>query len=247
MKKPLLKALIFDVDGTLADTEMAHLGAFNSAFAELDLDWHWDVTLYKQLLSISGGKERIKHYMTLRNMRTIDGAALHDKINRIHEIKTLNYERAVSEGLVNMRPGVLSLLEAARNSGLKTAIATTTSPANVSALLGSTLGPHWRLYFDVIEDASTAEQKKPHPQVYLQTLYRLDLSGSECLVIEDSYNGLKAATAAGLPTIITPNSFTDDHDFSGALDVVPNLANVGLDELVNWHLQASMEKIARRA
>ncbi len=242
MKNTLLNALIFDVDGTLADTEMAHLAAFNSAFAEAGLDWRWDVPLYRQLLSVSGGKERIRHYMQVQNLRTIDGAALHDRINRIHEIKTLHYEKAVREGQVTLRPGVLALLESARDAGLKLAIATTTSPANVSALLGSALGSRWRLYFDVIEDASTAERKKPHPQVYLQTLYRLGMVSSDCLVIEDSFNGLKAASAAHLLTVITPNRFTDDHDFSGAMAVVPDLANVSLHDLMDWHRQASAER-----
>lgn len=232
-----LRALIFDVDGTLADTESAHRAAFNEAFAEVGLDWHWDEALYKHLLEISGGKERISHYWQQVNgeMLSIHTDALTDTVNRLHELKTAAYERQVVEGAVALRLGVLELIEAAGRDGLRLAIATTTSPVNIAALLSQAIGPDWGQRFDVIEDASTAPIKKPHPQVYLQTLARLGLPAADCLAFEDSHNGLRAAMGAGLATVITPNAFTADHDFRGALRVLPDLAGVGVAELRAWH------------
>ena len=233
----MLQALIFDVDGTLADTEMAHLAAFNHAFAEMRLDWRWDVPLYTRLLAVSGGKERIKAYwQTLESQpKDITGAGMQETIDHLHEIKTAAYEQAVQDGAVQMRPGVLALLSAASAAGLKLAIATTTSPVNIAALLRQAIGPDWQLHFAVIEDASTAPRKKPDPMVYQQTLARLGLAPEHCLAFEDSENGLRAAMAAGLSTVITPNDFTAEHDFKGALRIVPSLHGVGLAQLREWH------------
>ena len=239
MSEPLLQALIFDVDGTLADTESAHRAAFNQAFAELGLGWQWDEALYTELLNISGGKERILHYWRLANpdIKALDGHALQDTIARIHELKSAAYERAINDGAVSLRPGVLRLIEEAYKDGLHLAIATTTSPVNITALLRSAIGPDWGHYFRVIEDASTAQRKKPDPQVYRQTLERLKLPASLCLAFEDSANGLRAAVGAGLATVITPNSFTAHHDFSGALQVLPSLRDTSVADLRAWHAQ----------
>jgi HAD superfamily hydrolase (TIGR01509 family) len=233
----MLQALIFDVDGTLADTEMAHLAAFNHAFAEIGLDWHWDVPLYKRLLAVSGGKERIKAYwQTHANQpKDISGAGTQETIDRLHDIKTAAYEQAVQDGAVQMRPGVLALLSAASTAGLKLAIATTTSPVNIAALLRQAIGADWKQHFSVIEDASTAPHKKPDPMVYQQTLTRLGLRPEHCLAFEDSENGLHAAMAAGLATVITPNDFTAEHDFSGALRTISSLQGVGVAQLREWH------------
>ncbi|MBK7547272.1 MAG: HAD-IA family hydrolase [Rhodoferax sp.] len=233
----MLSALIFDVDGTLADTESAHRAAFNEAFAEVGRDWVWDEALYTRLLEVSGGKERILHYwqQIQPDLKQIGSSGVQDTVNRMHELKTAAYERAVQDGAVQLRPGVLRLIESAYQEGLRLAIATTTSPVNIAALLRTAIGPDWMHYFSVVEDASTAPQKKPHPQVYLQTLKRLQVPVQECLAFEDSANGLKAAVKAGLATLITPNSFTAHHDFTGALRVLPTLQGVTVAHLREWH------------
>lgn len=233
----MLNALIFDVDGTLADTESAHRAAFNQAFAEVGRDWVWDEDTYKKLLEVSGGKERILHYwqQVQPDIKAINNSGVQDTVERMHELKTAAYERAVQDGAVQLRPGVLRMIDAAHKEGLRQAIATTTSPVNISALLRAAIGPDWAHYFQVIEDASTAPIKKPNPQVYMQTLRRLGLRAADCLAFEDSANGLKAAMAAGLPTIITPNSFTEHQDFTGALRVLPSLQGVTVAHLREWH------------
>jgi HAD superfamily hydrolase (TIGR01509 family) len=233
----MLQALIFDVDGTLADTEAAHRAAFNQAFDQEGLDWHWDEALYTQLLDVSGGKERLMHYWSQRHpeVRDVDGAGVRDTIARLHELKTAAYEAMVNDGAVSLRPGVLHLIDAAGQAGLHLAIATTTSPVNIAALLRGAIGTDWRQFFGIVEDASTAAVKKPHPQVYLQTLQRLQLPAAACLAFEDSSNGLRAATGAGLATVITPTQFTADHDFSAALKVLPNLQGVTVADLQAWH------------
>jgi HAD superfamily hydrolase (TIGR01509 family) len=232
----MLQALIFDVDGTLADTEAAHRAAFNQAFDQEGLDWHWDEALYTQLLDVSGGKERLTHYWTQRHpeVRDVDGAGVRDTIARLHELKTAAYEAMVNDGAVSLRPGVLHLIDAAGHAGLHLAIATTTSPVNIAALLRGAIGSDWRQFFGIVEDASTAAIKKPHPQVYLQTLQRLQLPAAQCLAFEDSANGLRAATGAGLATVITPTQFTAGHDFSAALKVLPNLQGVTVADLQAW-------------
>ncbi len=239
MSTPTLQALIFDVDGTLADTESAHRAAFNHAFAELGLGWEWDEALYTELLDISGGKERILHYWKRAHpdIKALDGQAVQDTVARIHELKTAAYESAVNSGAVSLRPGVLRLMDEALSQGLQLAIATTTSPVNIAALLRHAVGPDWRMNFTAIGDASTAPIKKPHPQVYLQMLTALNMAPAQCLAFEDSSNGLRAATAAGLATLITPTGYTAHHDFAAAMRVVPDLSQVNLAQLRHWHAE----------
>lgn len=234
-----LEALIFDVDGTLADTELAHLAAFNQAFAQEGIGWQWDVPLYTQMLEVSGGKERMLHYWRQVRPDVTDlGNGVQATVARLHELKTAAYEQAVRDGAVQLRPGVLKLIEAAHAEGLRLAIATTTSAVNIVALLRRAIGPDWQRFFTVVEDASTAPRKKPDPMVYQQTLARLALPAAACLAFEDSANGLMAARTAKLATIVTPNDFTAHHDFTGALRVLPDLAGVSVAQLREWHAQS---------
>ena len=242
MTSSRLRALVFDVDGTLADTESAHRAAFNAAFVQAGLDWHWDEPLYMSLLEVTGGKERIAHFRAMqRGMQAAPPEWAKDPlVLKLHALKTEAYDRQVRAGNVPLRPGIQAIIESALTNGLRLAIATTTTPINVDALLSANIGPDWASRFDVFENGDTAPNKKPHPQVYLQAIQRLQMNASECLAFEDSRNGLLAATAAGLATIITPTGFTAHHDFSGALRVLPDLGNTRIADLRHCHDSAPL-------
>ena len=220
----MLNAIIFDVDGTLSDTENVHRVSFNRAFVAAGLDWHWDRARYRGLLRIAGGKERIGEFMDMRRYgNDLSSSERKAFIERVHKSKTRYFERFVSQGALKLRPGVAELIDAARSEGVRLAIATTTSPANVDALLKSTMGKRASDVFDAVAAGDCVVRKKPAPDVYLETLGRLELLASECLVIEDSQNGLRAATAAGLTTVVTPTAYTETEDFRGASLVVRTL------------------------
>ena len=221
----MLRALIFDVDGTLADTESAHREAFNEAFSEANLSWQWDEDLYTKLLEVSGGKERIRYFW--RGLDPDAAMSRHggDTIARLHTSKTRIYDAKVSGGRLPLRAGVLRLVHEATQHRIPIAIATTTTPANIDALLRTPLGSGWRDYFAAIADAATAPRKKPDPQAYGQVVLSLHLPAADCLALEDSQNGLRAARAAGIPTIVTPTAYTRMQDFGDALLVLPHLGD----------------------
>lgn len=241
----MLKAFIFNVDGTLADTEFSHRIAYNQAFADFGLDWYWDETQYIELLHIADEKERLLHYWRFMNsdLREINGIAFQDTLNRLYELKTAMYEGAVSSGEVQLRQGVLTLISSAYEQGLQLAIMSTTSLVNISTLLRRSLGPDWRLSFTTIFDASAEPIKIPNPHVYSKILHAMKLTANECLVFENTLNGLQASRDAGLATIITPTHYTASHDFTGALRVVPDLTHVELSNLLSWHSEFSNRKI----
>lgn len=235
----MLKALIFDVDGTLADTEPAHCAAFNQAFAQFGLSWHWDDALYTELLTVAGGKERILHYIKTAqpDLSAFSALGFEASLDRLFELKTIAYVRSVNAGAVEMRPGLLRLIVEALADGLTLAIATTTSPPNVAALLSRAIGPRWREQFAVVGDGSSAKRKKPDPEVYRYVLETLQLPAAQCLALEDSGNGLCAAHAAGIPTLITPTRYTAHDNFDAALRVVKDLSDVDLAQLRKWHAE----------
>jgi len=221
-----LEALIFDVDGTLADTERdGHRVAFNEAFAEAGLDWRWDVSLYGELLTVTGGKERMRHYVERHRPDYEKPADFDDLIKRLHAAKTLHYTALLGRGEIPLRRGVLRLLKEARASGLRLAIATTTTPDNVTALLENTIGAQASSWFEVIGAGDVVPEKKPAPDIYFFVLQRMGLEPSQCLAFEDSENGLRATRGAGLGTVITVNDYTLDHDFMGAVVVLDQLGD----------------------
>ena len=215
-----VRALIFDVDGTLAETEEIHRAAFNQAFAEAGLDWIWTEELYGRLLQVTGGLERIAAYVRDLGCKPVDIPALHRR-------KTELYNERIRGGNVALRPGVERLMRQACERGLALAIATTTSRPNVISLVAATLGESAVTWFASIRTGEDVARKKPAPDVFNLALADLDLAAADCVAFEDSANGLKATLAAGIPTIITPSIYTPAEDFSGAALIVRDLDEPG--------------------
>lgn len=217
-----MQALIFDVDGTLADTEKdGHRVAFNQAFSQAGLDWDWSVELYGELLAVTGGKERIRFYLERFNTEFEHPADLDGFIADLHQKKTAHYTRMLAQGAIPMRCGVKRLLKEARDAGIRLAIATTTTPANVSALLQYSLAPDAEDWFEVIAAGDIVPAKKPAPDIYTWALEQMQLTPRQCVAFEDSENGVISAYDAGIRTIlVTTNTYTEDHDFNGAVLVV---------------------------
>jgi HAD superfamily hydrolase (TIGR01509 family) len=237
MHKP--QALIFDVDGTLADTERdGHRMAFNLAFEEAGLPWRWDVRLYGELLAVTGGKERMTHYARLHAPELAANPDFDKLIRKLHTLKTQHYVHLVQAGRLPLRPGVARLIHEARAAGIRLAIATTTSPENVSALLHASLSQESEAWFAAIGAGDVVPAKKPAPDIYLWVLERLGLPAQHCLAIEDSAHGLNAARAAGIPTLVTENAYTRGQDFTGALAVLPELAGTTLADVCSLYDKA---------
>ena len=216
--------LIFDVDGTLAETEGIHRRAFNAAFIEAGFDWYWDQRTYKKLLRIAGGKERIQAFGRTRYPRI----CLSDsEVAAMHQIKTRHYARLMAQHTRRLRPGVAALIRNARARGQTLAIATTTTSSNIDEMLSVTLDANWRDLFAAVVAGDDVTRKKPSPDVYLEVLGRLGCGARDCLAIEDSANGLKAASSAGIAVLISRSEYFRDDDFSGALAVVDDLTELG--------------------
>jgi HAD superfamily hydrolase (TIGR01509 family) len=228
-----LRAILFDLDGTLADTEvLGHRPAYNRAFRKLGLGFRWGPKLYRKLLRQPGGEERLLHY--LKRYRPELGehqqAADSDPASwaeTVHDLKSRYFRRLVRRGRVPLRPGVARLLAEAHGAGVATAIVTSASRPTLEPLLRHSLGAELASGIDVIVCGEDVARKKPHPELYLLALSRLQLPACECLAVEDSAMGLASAVAAGVPTLITTNDNTVDQDFGAALLVLDNLGEPG--------------------
>lgn len=197
-----LQALLWDVDGTIAETERdGHRVAFNRAFRDEGLAWGWSEGRYRELLAITGGRERILADMANQPGAPMNFQAREQLASRLHAAKNRHYAALVTQGHIRARPGVLALMREARAAGLRQGIATTTSRANVQALMTCLLGPDGMRFFDVVLCAEDTERKKPDPEVYQRALHRLRLAASEALALEDSGPGVTAALGAGLPVL----------------------------------------------
>lgn len=219
----MLQAIIFDVDGTLAETEEVHRAAFNRAFDEAGLGWHWSEALYAELLKVTGGKERLAHFIETTGGLGMGVAAVGRLIANLHARKTAIYAEMIALGQVELRPGVAELIEGARSDGIRLAIATTTSLPNVEALLRNTLDADGVNAFEVIAAGDSVPRKKPAPDVFVAALSHLGLLPGDCIAIEDSENGLRSAVGAGLATLVTPSRYSRGEDFRGAALVVESL------------------------
>ena len=220
MPQPL-KALIFDVDGTLAETEELHRAAFNAMFENYGLNWHWDQAIYGKLLEVAGGRNRLQFFIE-QYQPPLAGDYI-DVTVQMHADKTKIYGQMMAVGNLALRPGVERLINKAIEKKLKLAIATSTSRKNVDALFAATLGQDVLAHFQAICCGDEVERVKPDPHVYQLALEKLNLSPDECLAIEDSHIGLTSALEANIPTLITSSAYTKGEDFTGAKLVMEDL------------------------
>ncbi len=221
-----LKCILWDVDGTLADTERdGHRVAFNMAFEEAGIARQWDVATYGELLAVTGGKERMRFDIDRGGMADMS----YDTIASLHARKTIHYQNLIAEGRIPLRPGVLRLLQAAYDAGITLGISTTTTPAALDALIEHSLGKQWFDRFAVLAAGDIVPAKKPAPDIYQYALEQLGESPEHTLALEDSANGWKSAHAAGLKCVVTVNGYTRQHDFSGADLVVSELGEPDAD------------------
>ncbi|MFQ5660970.1 MAG: HAD-IA family hydrolase [Gammaproteobacteria bacterium] len=222
-----LKAIIFDMDGTLADTEEIHRQAFNQTFSEFGFDWQWSKEEYKFLLSISGGKERIRSYLKEKQAAVDEHEALWRLAETMHQRKSGIYREKLAGDHIRLRRGVGRLISEAKNENIALAIATSSSRENLETLLHTTLGDQAISWFDAIVTCDIVEDKKPSPAAYQLALAELGEKPQDCIAIEDTRNGNLAALAAGLKTVITTHYFTVDDDFAGASLVLDHLGEPG--------------------
>ncbi len=220
----MIEALIFDVDGTLAETERdGHRVAFNRAFAEFGLDWYWDVSTYGKLLMTAGGKERIQEYIRVWRPAMPLVRDLNEFVANLHRCKTGHYGEMIETGKLPPRAGVMRLIDEARARGVTLGIASTTSPQNIEALLRSWFGDRWCSVFAAIGAGDVVERKKPDPGIYHYVLERLGVSPERCVAIEDSAAGLAAANGAGVEAVVARSEYFRHQSFDGALAVLDEL------------------------
>lgn len=232
-----MKALIFDCDGVLADTERdGHRVAFNQAFRDFGIDTHWDVGLYGTLLKkVSGGKERLHLYFDETRWPAEAGDNHDDYVARLHGRKSIYFQKLVKDGALALRSGIMRITDEAHTAGMKLAVCTTARLESVLAVL-DLMGPERKSWFEQVLAGDVVSRKKPDPAVYRLAAEKLGLDPLECMVIEDSNHGLRAALGAGMNCVVTTSAYTRDEDFTGAKQVVGELGdppgvNLTIDDL----------------
>jgi HAD superfamily hydrolase (TIGR01509 family) len=250
----LIQSILWDVDGTLAETERdGHLIAFNQAFEALDVPWRWSEERYGELLAVAGGRERLIHDMQYQPRAPADPHEREVLAGRVHRYKNEFYATIVASGDLPLREGVRELLEDCERAGMRMGIVTTTSRANVEALLKTHLGKDWESKFAAIVCAEEAPRKKPDPQAYLLALEALQLRSHEAIAMEDAPAGVAAAQAAGVPVIVTRSHYFPAAKVQGALAIGPSLGRcsgwqpaaaarttrIDLEQIIRWYAQSS--------
>ena len=221
----MVKAIIFDCDGVLVDTERdGHRVAFNRAFKALGIDAEWDVPLYGELLKVAGGKERMRAYFDKFGWPEGRSESRDDLILALHKKKTAIFVELIAGGELPLLPGIQRIVDEAIAAGVKLGVCTTSAFESIDGVL-NLFGPERKAKFDFVHAGDVVKKKKPDPEIYELAKQSLGLPVHECVVIEDSRNGLLAATGAGLPTVITTSTYTTEEDFKEAVIVVPELGD----------------------
>ena len=208
-----LNAILFDVGGTIAESEEIHRVSFNEAFKEFGLNWYWDEAIYRELVFIGGGKERIKHYITRAWPEMLKQKNLTKYIESVHKIKGQIYEEFLNDSQLKARPGIIRLLKELKNEKIRLAIVSDTTEENLINLFKKGLGINPIEWFEILAHGGCTIQKKPSPDIYLWTLERLKLPPESCLAIEDAPRGVDSAIDAGLKVLVTPSIYTLEEKF----------------------------------
>lgn len=254
----MIRALLWDVDGTLAETERdGHRVAFDRAFEEAGLPWRWDEARYGELLRVTGGRERLLAFMATRTDAPVGAAARQALAQALHARKNEHYQALVEAGALALRPGVGEFIDAARARGLRQGIVTTTGRANVDALMRAARGPRWHEPFELQVCGEDVRAKKPDPEAYEQALARLGLPPTEVVALEDSPGGAAAARAAGISVVVVRSHYFAHAAFDEVLAIGPGLharrgwrpragddgagdGPLRLDDLADWHAAADL-------
>lgn len=259
-----LQAILIDMEGAIVESEEIHRRAFNAAFREFGMAWHWDRAIYKELLSIAGGLERLKHYIRRTAPDTLDRPDSFRLIDSMHKAKNIAYDQLVEREGVSARPGVQRLLTEAREVGIKLAVVTSATLETVKTVIGKALGADADKLFEVIADGGKVPEKKPAPDIYAWATEEMGVAASACLSFEDTPRGVEGSSAAGIPAVATVSSYTFDEDFDGAVAVISHLGTkdkpfkilagnafdhsyVTIDLLRKWHRLANPALVPKSA
>lgn len=204
--RPAPRAVVFDVDGTLVDSERhGHRVAFNLAFEQLGLPYRWGEDEYGDLLRVTGGRRRIEGYLASQGM----GRERARLAATLHERKTAIMAGLIEDGRIAARPGVTRLLDELTEAGSALAVATTGSRSWVERVLTRSMPG---IAFDVVVTGDDVEARKPDPEAFVKAVERLRLPAGDVVAVEDSAEGLEAAVDAGLRCAVVVNGYTEDHD-----------------------------------
>lgn len=228
-----LKAILFGSIGVIAETSDIQRRAYNAALAEAGVAWHWDPDTYRQLLTESGGKRRLRRLSAAN-----DDALTEEQVQAIHARKTEIACAEVASG-VSLRPGVAAVIEEALDRRLSLAFVTSTYRPNIDAIAEGAAGALPLDRFAAVLTTDDCERGKPAPDVYREALSRLGIQADNAIAIEDSATSVRAAKAAGLYTIATPGEYTAGQDFSAADRVLQSLVGVSIGDLTPNRLSAT--------
>ncbi len=216
-----MPALLFGSISTLADTSELQRDAFNQAFAAHGLDWQWDQDQYRSMLTTNGGRDRIAEYARTQN-QTVDAEAIHNTKSKV-------FQESLGKASLTPRPGVVATIAAAKQNGWQVGLVTTTSRANIAAVLDGLSAEISRGDFDLVVDSASVGKPKPDPECYVYALRSLHQQPNEAIAVEDNIGGVSSATAAGVACVAFPNANTAEHDF-GTTPVVEELSFADLQQ-----------------
>ena len=220
-----LSAVLFDVDGTIAETEDLHRRSFNESFKEFNLDWFWDEAIYKELINVGDGMERIKYYIKRAWPEMLEYKNLNKYMSSIHKVKNEIFRDLVIESKVKPRTGVIRLINDLKKKKTRIAIVSSMNLADLMTLFTEGLNIDPNSTFDLIAHGDCAKNKRPSPEIYEWILEKLRLPPQACVAIEDSPRGVKAAINAKINVLVTPSFYTKDEEFVDAKLVVSSLGD----------------------